>query len=66
MVQQQVRAKCLRRFHADLQPDRAEARVIDAATRDRKYATASFKIKPTAGPRRLPHVSIMFRIFNWF
>ena len=64
MVQQQVRAKCLHRFRADLRPDRTETRVIDAATRDRKYVTASFKIKPHAGPVRLPHMSIAFRIFN--
>lgn len=64
MVQQQVRAKCLHRFHADLRPGRTEVRLIGAATHDRKYVTASFKIKPSAGRRGLPRMSITFRMFN--
>ncbi len=64
MVQQQVRAKCPHLVRADLRRDRTDARVIDAATHNRKYVTASFKIKPNAGPQRLPPMSITFRIFN--
>ena len=64
MVQQQVRAKCLHLGRADLKPERTEARVIDAATHNGKYVTASFKIKPKAGPQRLSAMFITFRIFN--